>query len=89
MNHNDFESHCRALGYQTFAWVSRDNDYALDEHTHPFDARALVVEGSITLTVGGVSTTYEANDVFELAMHTPHFEHTGLYGVRYYAARRT
>ncbi len=83
-----FETHVRAQGYQEITPVSRDAGYALGEHTHPFDACALITGGSITLQVSGVNTVYAVGDVFELARNTPHHEWAGEQGVSYIAGRR-
>ncbi len=60
----------------------------LDEHAHPFEARALIVAGRITLRVAGVETTYGVGDVFHLPAGTPHVETYGPQGVEYLAGRR-
>ncbi len=83
-----FEAHVRAQGYQSVSEVAREAGYALGEHSHTFDACALILAGSITLQVNGVDTPYSAGDVFELRRETPHHEWAGAQGVRYIAARR-
>ncbi len=89
MNTLDFEAQLKAQGYQEVTTVARDGSYLLGEHSHPFDACALILEGSIRLQVNGVDTVYGAGDVFELARNTPHHEWAGAQGVRYLAGRRT
>lgn len=86
---SDFETQLRSQGYQEVAAISRDAGYALGEHSHPFDACALIVSGDITLTVAGVASTYAVGSVFELPRNTPHHEHAGAQGVSYIAGRRT
>ena len=41
-------------------------------HTHPFEARALVTEGEMWLTVDGQTRHLRAGDRFELAPNVPH-----------------
>jgi quercetin dioxygenase-like cupin family protein len=89
MNTAEFEIHLKAQGYQEVATVSRDSSYSLGEHTHPFDACALILEGSIRLQVAGVAVVYKAGDVFTLPRNTPHHEWAGEHGVSYLAGRRT
>ena len=60
----------------------------MGEHTHPFEARALITQGDITLTVNGVSTTYRVGDVFSLPALTPHHEDAAAYGVTYRVGRK-
>jgi len=58
------------------------------EHTHAFDAAALVVAGAITLTCDGTARTYRAGDRFAMAAGTPHAEDVGPDGVTYLSGRR-
>ncbi len=83
-----FEAHVKAQGYPSLTEVVREADYALDEHSHPFDACALILAGSIILQVNGVATCYRPGEVFELPRNTPHHEWAGEQGVRYLAGRR-
>jgi quercetin dioxygenase-like cupin family protein len=89
MNPVEFESHLNAHGYQTMATVTRDASYILGEHSHPFDACALITAGSIRLQVAGVESVYRVGDVFTLPRNTAHHEWAGEQGVIYIAGRRT
>ncbi|WP_414447355.1 cupin domain-containing protein [Burkholderia sp. 22PA0099] len=60
----------------------------LDEHSHPFEARALIVAGEITLHVAGVDTCYRPGDVFHLLPNIPHLETCGPDGVEYLVGRK-
>ncbi len=86
---NTFEIGLRKQGYSEFAIVNREEGYALGEHRHPFDACALIEQGSITLTVGEQTQVYGVGDVFELAAHTLHSEVVGKLGVVYFVGRRS
>jgi quercetin dioxygenase-like cupin family protein len=68
--------------------IGRDPGYSLDLHDHPFEAFALIVDGEITLEVGGQPTTYRPGDTFRLAAGTPHRESAGPAGVRYLSGRK-
>ncbi|WP_322104649.1 cupin domain-containing protein [Paraburkholderia sp. J41] len=59
-----------------------------DEHTHPFEAKALIVAGEIGISVNGVERLYRAGDVFHLAPNLPHAERYGHGGVQYLAGRK-
>jgi quercetin dioxygenase-like cupin family protein len=48
----------------------------------------LILQGDITLTVSGVTTTYKAGETFRLAAHTPHLESAIPHGVNYLVGRR-
>ena len=57
-------------------------------HSHPFDVRALVTQGDITLTVDGVTTRYCEGEIFAMAARCNHTEDVGIAGVTYLAGRR-
>ena len=88
MNTQDFEAQLKAEKFDEIALVEKPVGYAMGEHQHPFEARALITKGDITLTVNGVSTTYAAGDVFSLPAQTPHHENASVLGVTYLAGRK-
>ena len=59
-----------------------------DEHSHPFDVLALVLDGEITLTVDGKARRYRAGDEFSMKAGCKHVEDAGPKGVRYLVGRR-
>lgn len=61
---------------------------AAGEHAHGFEVRALVLEGTITLTWNGVTRTFSPGEVFTMAAHCPHAEVVGPGGVRYRVGTR-
>ncbi|MDE2048916.1 MAG: cupin [Betaproteobacteria bacterium] len=63
--------------------------YYMGDHAHPFHARALVLSGDITLTVGGQATRYDTGMVFDLPLGCVHDERAGAQGVRYLVGRRS
>jgi quercetin dioxygenase-like cupin family protein len=89
VNTTAFEAQLKTQGYQDITLVSRDATYQLGEHSHPFDACALIMAGSIRLQVHGVDRVYHTGEVFELARDTVHHEWAGSNGVSYIAGRRT
>jgi quercetin dioxygenase-like cupin family protein len=68
--------------------VERGPNESLDEHAHPFEARALILEGEITLSLEGRETVYRAGDVFHLPHGARHIEKYGPTGVRYLVGRK-
>ena len=60
----------------------------LEEHTHPFDADAVVVQGEMWLRVGTDERRLLPGDTFVLARDTPHAERYGPDGATYWVARR-
>ena len=89
MNVQDFESALREDGFAEVLTRQQPPSYFLDDHQHPFDARALVIDGDITLTVDGLARIYPQGTVFELPAGTPHQEQAGPAGVTYLVGRRS
>jgi gentisate 1,2-dioxygenase len=58
------------------------------EHTHPFDARLLILEGEFVLTCQGETRRYGPGEAFDLAAGIPHEEACGLTGATYLVGRR-
>lgn len=61
----------------------------VDKHSHPFIAKAIVVEGEMWLTVAGQTRHLRVGDGFELASGEPHAERYGAEGTVYWVARRS
>ncbi|MCK8787711.1 cupin domain-containing protein [Roseomonas sp. NAR14] len=80
-----------ALGRDGFTGVevkALEPGRATPPHAHPFEVRALVLDGDITLTVDGRQDRYGAGQVFTMAAGHPHAETVGPDGVRYLVGRR-
>ncbi len=90
----------QAIPTETFAAALRTDGFGdgetkaltpgrmVPEHQHPFDVRALVLAGEITLTVEGRATAYRAGEVFTMAGGCRHAETVGAEGVEYLVGRR-
>jgi mannose-6-phosphate isomerase-like protein (cupin superfamily) len=83
----EFEAAERARGCSEVISRSWPPETALSEHTHPFQARALVVDGEMWLTVGDSTRHLKAGDRFEVAAGQPHAERYGPAGATYWVAR--
>ena len=86
MTPTEFEAALLADGY-TSETRETAADHATPMHTHPFDVRAMVLEGDITLTTAEGSTTYRPGDVFTMAAGRLHSEGIGPNGVKNLAGR--
>lgn len=49
-----------------------DQGQGLSEHTAPFDALVVVLEGLLTLTVGGQAVTARPGTMVRMPAHVPH-----------------
>lgn len=62
-------------------------DTELDTHTHPFAAKALVVQGEMWLSAKGQTQHLLPGDLFELDHGEPHSERYGIEDATYWVAR--
>ena len=89
MNRQDFADLLAREGYADIVTVNRAPNGALDVHTHPFEAKALVLDGEIHLRCEGeAERRYGAGDIFHLPTGAPHAERYGTAGVSYLVGRK-
>lgn len=76
-------------GYADPVQVEREPNGFWDTHTHPFEAKALILQGEIRIRAGnGAEHTYTAGEIFHLAHEEPHAEWYGPQGVVYVVGRK-
>ena len=68
--------------------VTREAGGVMEIHSHPFEAKALILKGEVRLHAGGEIKIYRAGDVFHLRRDEPHRESYGPEGVAYLSGRR-
>ncbi|HEY7541186.1 MAG TPA: cupin [Methylomirabilota bacterium] len=87
MTRAEFEAGLARDGYEVREGEI-EPDVHREAHAHEFDARVLVVDGSITLVFGHDRVTYGPGDWCDVPAGTMHEEHTDAAGVRYVSGRR-
>jgi hypothetical protein len=87
MNETQFIEMLQREGYPDPVEVRQVPNGSLTEHTHPFAVKALVIDGSIDISIHGNRKTYSVGDVFRLGFEEPHSESYGPTGVIYLASR--
>jgi quercetin dioxygenase-like cupin family protein len=89
----EFETAAHTLGYTEVTSREWPPLTVLDTHTHPFDAKALVVSGELWLSVGSGAEKQTqhltAGQRFELLRNIPHDERYGPEGATFWVARRS
>jgi len=88
INAADFTANLQQGGFGEIATKSMPAGCHVDEHSHPFEVRALVTDGDIALTVAGVKTRYGTGEVFTMAADCPHVEDVGPRGVTFLVSRK-
>jgi hypothetical protein len=83
-----FAESMRKLGFDQVVKREWDPLTLVDEHSHPFDASALVVKGEMWLTVNGRTEHLLPGGSFELRANQRHAERYGPEGATYWVARR-
>ena len=87
MNQAQFIEMLQQEDYPDPVEVRQAPNGSLGEHSHPFAVKALVIDGSIDITIQDNRKTYSIGDVFQLGFEEPHSESYGPTGVVYLASR--
>jgi quercetin dioxygenase-like cupin family protein len=88
MERDDFIEMLAREGFQTTVLVEREAGASLNDHAHPFEAKALILEGELALRIADEETRYQAGDVFHLKANETHSERYGPEGVCYLVGRK-
>ncbi len=88
MKREDFIQILARDGFEEMVAVTREPHGFLDTHTHPFEAKALILSGELRLRVGSAEQTYRAGQVFHLLRDEPHSERYGPDGGAYLVGRK-
>jgi quercetin dioxygenase-like cupin family protein len=87
MNQSDFEADLKREGYEVF-YGGMQAGHANPDHTHPWQARVMVIGGAITITRNGKAETFGVGDSCAVSADELHAELVGERGVAYIAGRR-
>ena len=88
MNREAFTDMLTKEGFPDAVLVEREPNVAMDVHSHPFEAKALIVEGELHIRVGDDDRLYRVGDVFHLPANVEHAEQYGPQGVKYLVGRK-
>jgi len=88
MQRQEFEALLQQEGYAAPVVVEREPGGMLAPHAHPFEAKALVLDGELRMRVGDGERVYRSGDLFHLPAHTLHTEWFGPNGLRYLVGRK-
>ena len=89
MTFQEFEGNALAQGFDEAVVREWAPLTVVGVHSHPFTAKALVVQGDMWLTIGASETRHlRQGDTFELDQGVTHDERYGNEGATYWVARR-
>lgn len=88
MDHDAFRDALRRDGYLDIETKSAPPGKFVDTHSHPFDVRLLVLDGTVTITCDGEVRDLKPGDVYELGANIPHAEQYGPQGYTFLVGRR-
>jgi quercetin dioxygenase-like cupin family protein len=87
MDRTAFEAELEREGYAPVE-VERGPDTDKADHAHDFDARLLVLDGVLTITIAGAARTCRAGETFTVPAGVRHTEHAGPAGARFLLGKR-
>lgn len=83
MNIPELEKQLHGEGFRhTYVWEDGP-DSSYSDHTHPLETAHVILEGEMTLTMDGRSTTYHAGDRCDVPAGALHAARMGPAGCRY------
>ncbi|WP_296253681.1 cupin domain-containing protein [Pseudomonas sp. UBA4194] len=88
MQQTEFLNLLAEQGFGTTVVVKREAFATLESHAHQFEAKALVLQGELTIRIADSERTYKAGDIFHLHRDEPHSEVFGAEGVQYLVGRK-
>ena len=88
MDRNAFTESLTKDGFPEAAVVTKEPNTTMDVHEHPFEAKALILEGELHIRVGDEERAYRVGDVFHLPPNKAHSERYGPNGVTYLVGRK-
>jgi quercetin dioxygenase-like cupin family protein len=88
MDRETFTENLTKEGFAETVVVTREANTSMDVHEHPFEAKALILDGELHIRVGETEQTYKVGDIFHLPANKPHAERYGPNGVTYLVGRK-
>jgi quercetin dioxygenase-like cupin family protein len=88
MQRDEFLALLTSEGFKEVVTVTREPNGSLEVHTHPFEAKALIVQGDLTIRCGGDTRHYGVGEIFHLDHGVEHEEDYGPQGVCYLVGRK-
>jgi quercetin dioxygenase-like cupin family protein len=88
MDRRVFETELQSEGYDEIVTGTTKGPKHNAEHSHPYDVKAMVIDGAITLAWEGKTQTFRPGEIFTMARDCPHTETFGPEGAVTLAGRK-
>ena len=88
MKRDEFIGILATEGFDVIVTVEQPAGQFLAAHAHPFEAKALILDGELCLGIGDTEHVYKPGQVFHLRANEVHAEHYGPAGVTYLVGRK-
>lgn len=88
MNIEQFKELLKMEGFGEITTVTREPHGSMDDHKHPFEAKALILAGDIKIKIDGAERIYGPGELFHLFKNEEHAEWYGEQGVTYLVGRK-
>lgn len=88
METDEFARLLTSEGFDEVVTVMRQPNGSLGKHAHPFEAKALILDGELRINTAGTERVYQAGQVFHLLSNVSHAESYGPSGVKYLVGRK-
>ena len=89
MDRHIFEQTLKSDGYNEISTKTTPGNKHNPEHSHPYDVRAMVIDGALTLNWDNKTKTYLAGDIFTMARGCLHTETYGPHGATTLSGRKS
>ena len=77
MDRQAFETELKREGYDEILTGTTQGPKHNAEHSHPYDVKAMVIDGAITLAWEGQTRTFRPGEIFTMARGCQHTETFG------------
>lgn len=88
MDRQVFEAELKREGYDEILTGNTQGPKHNAEHSHPYDVKAMVIDGAITLAWEGKTQTFRPSEVFTMARGCLHTETFGPEGAATLVGRK-
>jgi quercetin dioxygenase-like cupin family protein len=88
MNIEQFKELLQMEKFGEVTTVTHDPNGSVSDHKHPFEVKAFILAGDVTIKIDGAERIYGPGELFHLFKNEAHSERYGENGVTYLVGRK-